>query len=449
MHSPVVEKQDKGRWKSRLGFILSASGAAVGLGNIQRFPSLTAQFGGAAFVVVYLLAAFFIALPLILVEFAIGRHSQKNPVDAIKAITPKPFWQFAGYLGIATSFFILTYYLVASAWAFGFAFQMLLDQPIELSTLSSDPWKVFPLIALFQLAVMFVVSKGVKRGLEMANKWMMPLLFLLLVFLVIRVLLLPDSFGGVLYYLVPDFSKITPTVCLYALGQSFFSLCIGEAVLLTYGSYTSKQENLVSSAIYIALFDTLVALLAGLLLFPAIFAFGQEPEKGLGLIYHVMPQVFLEMPFGSFLGFLFFIILSFAAFSTCIALLEVPVNFFVDKYKVSRKKSTLILGFLVLILSIPSALSKGMSDTLTEFTLPFLTERGVFDIMDFVFGGITMVVGGFLLCILSGWVWGTKNSIQELCFGAPGFVRFAPVWALLIRYIAPVAIILVFLSLFY
>jgi NSS family neurotransmitter:Na+ symporter len=454
MHSPTSTertriKQEKGQWKSRMGFILSASGAAVGLGNIQRFPSLTAEFGGAAFVLVYLLSVLCIAFPLILVEFAIGRHSQKNPVDAIKKVTRHPFWQTAGYLGIATAFFIFTYYLVASAWAFGFAFESLMNRQTELADFAKDPWKVFPLILFFQAMVVFVVCKGVKQGLEKANKVVMPLLFILLIALVIRSLSLPGSFAGVLYYLVPDISKITPQVVLYALGQSFFSLCIGEAVLLTYGSYTSKKENLVSSALYIALFDTVVAILAGLLIFPAIFAFQETPSQGIGLVYHVMPKVFLQMPFGGFFGFLFFLILSFAAFTTCIALLEAPVNFFIQKFGWKRKQATFFLATIALLFAIPSALSKGMSETLSNFTLPFLKERGIFDLMDFLFGGLAMVIGGWLLSIIAGWVWGTKKCALELAEGAHPYPLFFKIWSFLVRFVAPTAIFLIFLSLFY
>lgn len=440
-------KRRRESWGSKLGFILATSGAAIGLGNIQRFPYITAQFGGAAFVLVYLLAVIFVGLPLILVEFAIGRHTKQNPIDAIEAIAPKTLWKWVGGLGILTSFFIFTYYGVVAGWAIGYLIQTFFGELIPISEFSKNPLYSIGCMVLFDLLAIFIVQRGVRKGIEYYSKLLMPLLFIVLICLVIRSLTLPGSMTGLEYYLWPNFSEINGKVFLYALSQAFFSLCVGEAVLMTYGSYAKKEENMVTSAVYIAIFDTLVALLSGLMIFPALFAFGEHPAQGVGLIFVVLPKIFESMPFGFLFGGLFFLLLSFAALTTSIALLEIPSSYLVDVKGWGRKRTVWTVGLLGMILGIPSALSKGASDFFTNLHLPFFHEKGFYEIMDFVWGGLAMVIGGMLLAIFVGWVWGIQKAREELEIGAPHFKKIGTLWGILVKYLAPLVTLYILFNL--
>lgn len=434
------------QWKSRIGFILATSGASIGLGNIQRFPYLTAKFGGGLFVLIYLVCVLVMGIPLILNEFAIGRHGKKNPFAAIRAIRASGPWKYVGALGILVAFFILSYYVVIAGWTLGYVFNLAGHRLPDIQAFSADPVNVIGCMGLVLLAVIFLVQSGLQKGIERWSKILMPLLLLLLLFLVVRSLSLPNSLAGLKFYLSPDFTQFSPKIVLYALGQAFFSLCVGEAVLITYGSYAAKNENLVSSAVSVAFFDTLVALLAGLIIFPPLFSSGNTFEAGTSLIFQVIPTIFIDLPFGYLIGAAFFLMLFFAAFTTCIALLEMPVSFLVESTLWSRKKATWIVGIAALIVGIPSALSKGASEWLTTFSLPFIDEVGIYDIMDFVWGSLGMVLGGLGLAIFTGWVWGTKEAMAELRQGCPGFTWQARAWAFIIKYLAPVMILSILVS---
>ena len=440
----MKEQHTRSSWGTRLGFILATSGAAIGLGNIQRFPYITAQCGGAVFVFIYLLAVIIIGLPLMLVEFSLGRHSNKNPVGAINAIRPGSRWKLAGALGIFTAFFILTYYSVVAGWTLGYIVQIISGNTPDLKEISSNPLQVIGYTAAFIAVVMVIVNKGVKKGIERYSKILMPILFILLLLVIARSLTLPGSLKGLVFYLSPDFSEVNGKVFLYALSQAFFSLCVGEAVLVTYGSYTSKNDNLVSSAWYIALFDTLVALLSGLAIFPALSAFGENPNQGMGLTFSILPKIFQQMPFGSLFGAMFFLLLAFAALTTSIALLEIPVSYLVDSRRWSRKKAVTVMGSLAFLISIPSALSKGASPWLS--TVHFLGQTSFYDIMDFIWGDLAMVTGGFFLAIFTGWVWGTDGALKELRMGAEKFTWQGNAWAYIVKYIAPVIIFIILMN---
>ena len=444
----MVAKNQRDHWGSKLGFILATSGAAVGLGNIQRFPYITAQWGGAAFVFVYLLCVLILGLPLILVEFSLGRHARKNPMHAVASIREKGIWKYFGLLGIATAFFILSYYVVIAGWTLGYSFQILGGHVLPIDEFSSEAWYCIPAAALFQLISILIVGRGLKRGIEKLSKILMPLLVFLLVGLAIRSLSLEGASAGLEYYLSPDFSKIGPEAILFALCQAFFSLCIGEAVLVTYGSYTHKHDNLVASASYIALFDTLIALLSGLIIFPALFAFGEPVDQGIGLIFNVMPQIFLKIPYGGAFGFGFFAILAFAALTTCVALLEIPSNFLMETFGLKRKKAVWLVGITSYIISIPSALSKGSNRFLSEISIPSLKISGFYEIMDFFWGSLAMVVGGLGLTVFVAWVWGSSKASQELTLGCPIFKIIGKAWGFHIKFICPLLIFLILCGLF-
>lgn len=412
----------RGTWGSSIGFILASAGAAVGLGNIQRFPYVTAECGGAAFVFIYLICAVVLALPLMLVEFAVGRHTQRNPVCAIEKIRPKSKWKLVGVLGILTGFFILTYYAVMGGWTIRYIFLTAGNGPIQMPSIG----QTMGYMALFVGICMAIVGQGVHKGIERFSKIFMPLLLVLLVALVIRALTLPGSMEGLKFYLNPDFSQVTGRTILYALSQAFFSLCIGEAVLVTYGSYAGRGENLVASAGYIALFDTVIAILSGLIVFPALFAMGAEPNQGVTLTFKVLPAVFAQMPFGGVFGPLFFLLLTFAALTTGIALLEIPVIYFIDAWGWKRGRAVTMMGLLAFICGIPSAFS-------WEF----------YRMMDFLWGGLGMICGGGLMAIFAGWVWGGDKAADEIGAGCGFFGRLRGIWIFLIKYVAPIAILLV------
>lgn len=432
------------KWGSKLGFILATSGAAIGLGNIQRFPYVAAEGGGALFVLLYLICVAFIGIPLILVEFALGRYTEKNPVGAIEKIRPKSRWKIVGYLNILTAFFILTYYQVIGGWTLGYIMKMIFKDESGLKVFASNPMYVLGYMALFLAISMMIVMKGVRKGIEKYSKIFMPILFILLLVLIVRSLSLPKCLEGIKYYLKPDFSELKPRIFILALGQAFFSLSIGEAVLTTYGSYVKKEENLVTSALSIVSFDTVIAILAGLIIFPALFSFNKMPNQGVGLTFIILPQIFLKMPFGYFFGFLFFLLLSFAAITTAIALLEMPVSFLIDKKRWSRKKAVWIVGIIVFLLGIPSALSKGANLFLSNMKLG--KEIGFYNIMDFLWGNIGMIAGGGFLAIFVGWIW--KEADKELLMGSEKFYLYQPFWKAQIKYLCPILIFIILVSLF-
>lgn len=436
MNAPAREQ-----WKSRLGFILATSGASIGLGNIQRFPYLTAKFGGGLFVVIYLLSVAFLGIPLILNEFALGRHSKKTPFLALKAIKEKGVWKYLGLLGILVAFFILSYYTVIAGWTLGFVFSLATGSLPDINSFSADPIKVIGCMSLTLFLTVLLVQGGLQKGIEKWSKILMPLLLVILLLLLARSLFLPNSLQGLAYFLTPDWSQFSPKILLYALSQAFFSLCVGEAVLMTYGSYASKSENLVGSALSVAFFDTLVAMLAGLIVFPALFYVGKGFEPGAGLIFQVIPQIFIDLPGGYLIGGTFFLMLFFAAFTTCIALLEMPVAFLCESTSWSRKKSTWIVGLCALVIGLPSALSKGASPFLSSLSLPLIDAVGFYDIMDFIWGGLGMIIGGLGLAIFTGWVWGSENAIAELSKGCPSFQKIGFLWSLIVKYLAPVVIL--------
>jgi len=436
----------RGRWGSGLGFALASAGAAVGLGNLQRFPYVVSQHGGGAFVVLYLLCIAFLALPLMLVEYAIGRHTQLNPMCAIEAIRPNSKWKLVGLLGILTAFFILSYYMVIGGWTLGYIYASATEQTLDFKSFTANPISVFSCMLLFLLITSYIVSKGVKGGIERASKIVMPLLIVLLLVLVVRCLGLPGAAEGLRYYLWPDFSKLDGTSLVFALSQAFFSLCIGEAVLVTYGSYASKKQNLLHSALSVAAFDTFVALAAGFVIFPALFTFQMSSGGGLGLTFEVLPKIFASMPLGSVTGTLFFVLLAFAALTTSIALLEIPVIYLVDAWRWPRARAVKAVTLAAFIAGIPSALSCGASEFWTSMEAPLLKLKGFYEIMDFIWGGLGMALGGGLLAIFAGWIWGTNDAAAEICQGCPGFRRLQHLWGFLIKFVAPALIFVILAS---
>lgn len=451
--------EQRGQWSSKIGFIFAAAGSAIGLGNIWRFPYVTGQNGGAAFVFVYLLCILVIGLPYLYAELALGRAVQKNPIGAIRAIRPNSWWIVVGGLGILTGFCILSYYAVIAGWTFGYIFKMIIPNQLTFQEFVANPILVISLFALFILFTVLVVYGGVQDGIERWSKILMPILFLLLLGLIIYANFLPGSGKGLAFYLKPDFSKITGKVVLAALGQAFFSLSLGMGLMVTYGSYISKEDNLISSGLYVALADTVIAIMAGLIIFPALFAMNQNPAAGPGLVFQVLPAIFHHMPGGILVGVLFFVLLSIAALTSTISLLEVPTSFLVDERKIARKIAVWIVGGLTFLIGLPSALSQGAAPELSQpFSLiveygihriPLIDRLEFLSLMDFVFGNLSLAFGAFLLSIFVGWVWGAAHASQELARGNPGFQKWAPLWGFMIRFVAPLTIFIILLNLFH
>jgi neurotransmitter:Na+ symporter, NSS family len=440
----------RGQWSSKIGFIFAAAGSAIGLGNIWRFPYVVGENGGAAFVLLYIFFVAIIGLPYMFAELALGRSVQKNPVGAIEAIKPKSAWKWVGALGVLTGVGILSFYGVIAGWTFGYIFKIATGNIGDFGQFVSDPWTVILLFALFILLTALIVNGGVEGGIEKWSKILMPVLFVLLFGLIIFANSLEGASKGLVFYLNPDFSKITGKVVLAALGQAFFSLSLGMGLMITYGSYLSKKENIITSALYIGLFDTAIAIMAGLIIFPALFAMGENPSAGPSLVFVVLPKLFMEMPGGLLVGTLFFILLSVAALTSTISLLEVPVAYMVDEKKVTRKKIVWYVAAFTFIVGLPSALSQGSNEFFTNFGLipAYLTSADFLSQMSFLFGDFSLAFGALMLSIFIGWVWGVDKAGNEILQGSPMFAKTRKLWAFLIRYFIPAVVFLILLNLF-
>nr|WP_321454839.1 sodium-dependent transporter [uncultured Cohaesibacter sp.] len=432
-------------WGSRLGFIMATAGSAVGLGNIWKFPYMAGDNGGAAFIIIYLALVFTIGLSVLLAEIMIGRASQADAINAFRKLGPG-FFSIVGYMGIAAAFMILSFYCVVAGWTIDYIFKFGSGafSGMDAAALGqafggfiSDPVKPIIYQAIFVTLTVIVVLGGVANGIERAGKILMPILFLILIALVIRAVTLPGAEKGLEFFLAPDFSKITGGTIMAALGQAFFSLSLGMGAILTYGSYLDKEANLGKSAWQVTFLDTAVAILAGLAILPAVFAFGMDPGAGPGLTFVTLPAVFLSMPGGIFFGTLFFLLLTIAALTSSISLLEPLVAYFSTK-GFSRKQITVTSGFLSFLLGIPCSLAMGIWGDFKIFGLNF------FDLMDFLTSNLILPIGGFLIAIFVGWVI-TPRALKEVCGdNAPGLL--AKSWIFILRFIAPIAILLILLS---
>jgi neurotransmitter:Na+ symporter, NSS family len=447
----------RGQFGSKFGFIMAAAGSAVGLGNIWRFPYLVGQNGGGAFVFVYILCVVLVGLPLIYNEVALGRFTGRNTIGAFKGTGANKFWVVTGAVfALCVSFFVLSYYGVIAGWTIGYIISEFTDFILNFETFRSTPGYVIPFFAVFMLATIAIVLGGISCGIEKASKILMPVLFILLFLVMLRSLTLDGAMEGVKYYLTPDFSKITGRVILSALGQAFFSLSVGWGILITYGSYLPKDQNIVSSGAWIGIMDTMVAFLAGLMIFPAVFAFGKNPDQGTALVFHILPDIFNSMPVGgTIVGASFFLLLCIAALTSTISMIEVPGSYLIDEKKWSRKKAAWTVGILAFIVGIPAALSGGASEALTTVSINLFGEvkTGFLDIMDAIFGGLLIVIVALMTCLYTGWIMNIKDLEQDIAQSAPGFNKpligsLTPgrLWIFFIRFVCPIVIGLVLLS---
>lgn len=439
---------DRGQWGSSLGFVLAAAGSAIGLGNIWRFPYVAGENGGAAFVVVYLACIALICLPYLFAELVLGRHANRNPVGAFQAIAARTPWWMVGGLGVLTGVCILSYYGVIAGWVAGYVVKGFVAHDLPFTDFIADPVAVIPLFAFFMLLTIFVVLGGVEKGIERSAKVLMPILLLMMLIVIVRGLTLPGAGAGLEFYLRPDFSKVNGQVILAALGQAFFSLSLGMGAMITYGSYLPKSANLVTAGGAVALFDTGVALLAGFMIFPAVFAAGMDPAGGPALVFITLPQVFDAMPAGQWIGMVFFLLLSVAALTSTVSLLEVVVSWAVDEKKWSRKKSVWTVGLVTFVVGIPSALSQGAVPSLGGAEFSILGQGSFLDLMNHVWGTISLALGALLTCVFVGWVWGSQGPVKELRSGSRISDGAVKIWWIAIKYVCPVVIFIVLLNIF-
>jgi len=443
----VSTPPSRGMWSSRAGFILAAAGSAVGLGNIWGFPTQVGQGGGAAFVVVYLACIFLICAPIMAGEIALGRRTRQSPVGSFAALAPGRRWWLVGGLGVLAGVGILSFYSVIAGWAVAYVWFVatgaVSGSPDEIGRFFSEftgNGLVSAALAFFVIGTTAaVLVGGVRSGIERVTKALMPLLVLLLIALAVRAVTLPGAGAGLAYYLSPDLARLADVgVFTSALGQAFFSLSLGMGCILTYGSYFSRQDGIAASALWIVALDTSIALLAGFIIFPVGFSIaGFDPTaSGPGLIFTVLPRLFAEFPGGQLFGAAFFLLLSVAALTSTISLLEVPVSHCVDALGWSREKAVGAVTATVCVLAIPSALGNGAVAVFTSvpgFGIGFL------DLMVNAWNEFALPIGGCLTAIFIGRIWGVGRALEELRAEGAWF-PVPDLWAFLIRWICPVAI---------
>ncbi len=448
-----MQKSNRVNFGSKIGAILAAAGSAVGLGNIWRFPYETGNHGGAAFILVYLACVFVLGLPIMIAEFTVGRHSKASTGKAFSVLAPGTQWKWIGYLGVLAGLLILGYYSVVAGWTLeyiltslgnGFAGKGPEDFVALFQDFSQDPIRPILWLLIFLLLTHFIVVKGVKDGIEKSSKVMMPMLFILIVVLAGCSLSLPDAGKGLEFLLRPDFSKVNADVFLGAMGQAFFSLSLGMGCLSTYASYFGPDTKMGKTALSVGLIDTFVAILAGLIIFPAAFSVGIQPDAGPSLIFITLPNVFQQafggVPFLAMIfSLMFYVLLALAALTSTISLHEVVTAFLHEKFDLTRSRAALMVTSFCVVTGVLSSLSLGVWDA-KFFGL------GFFDLLDFVTAKLMLPLSGFLVCLFVGWYLKRSVSYDELTNYGLQKASYLPVYMFIIKYLAPVAIALIFIN---
>ncbi len=433
---------------SKFGIIAAAAGSAVGLGNIWKFPYVAGQNGGGAFLIVYLLFIIAIGLPVMMSEFSIGRRAQRNAIGSFKKLAPGSPWYLVGVMGVAAAFLILSFYSAVAGWTLeyisksvtnAFAGKNESELNLMFGNFISGTWRPLFWQLLFMIFTVWIVMAGIKKGIEKYTKVLMPLLVVIIIILCIRSLTLPGAGEGLAFLFRPDFSKLTTDAVLGALGQAFFSLSLGMGTLITYGSYIGKQYNLSGTVIQVSATDTIIAIMAGIAIFPAVFAFGIDPAEGPGLVFITLPNIFQQMPGGYFFALVFFVLLAVAALTSSISVLEVVVAYFVEELHISRKRATMIAALMISVLGVFCTLSFGVMSEVTIFGL------GFFNLMDFTASNLLLPLGGLFIVLFVGWVLGAERSRNEISNQGTLRVGYFPVFMFLVKFIAPFAITLVFI----
>lgn len=435
---------------SRLGVLTATLGSAVGLGNIWKFPYMTGEGGGAAFLVIYLLATLAVGLPVMIGEIMLGRVARSNAVGTWKKIAPGSLWYLVGVSGVVAAFLIMAFYTDVAGWVFQFVVRAATGElnavdpkvgEAVFGAMVSNPWHSL----LWQWGVLMVIggilAGGVSKGIEKTTKVLMPILFIMLVAVCIRSLMLPKAAEGLAFLFKPDFSKVTIEVVLNAMGLAFFKLSIGMGTMMTYGSYFRDDADIPLTTMRVMLADLLVSLLAGIAIFPAVFNYGFEPTAGPGLLFMTMPAVFSSLPLGQLFLTLFFVLTGIATIGAMMSLFEVPVALFSGSGKMSRTQAVAVTALGLGVFGIPATLSFSMLGDVLVF------GKNFFDLYDFLSSNVILPVGGICICLYAGWVWGLPRARKALSNNGTlhnGWI--APVWFFLVRYITPLLVVLVLLK---
>jgi len=442
---------NRGKWNSKLGFILAAAGSAVGLGNIWRFPTVMAENGGAAFLFIYALLVFIIGYPVMVAELSMGRRAEKNPVGTFKSLSSNKIFTLAGFWCVICGIAILSFYIIVAGWTISYFFEQIFhylgfEGAAAFVADTDNGWLNAIVAVIFMAATISINIAGISQGIERAVRLLMPMLVVIILILIVYVMFQPGAGEGLREYLVPDFSAINTDLILAAMGQAFFSLSLGMGALITYGSYLSKRENIPEAAAYVTVFDVGIAFLAGMLVMPTIYmaqaqglvVFDEDGSllAGAALIFQVLPELFHEMGglVGLIFGATFFFLLSIAALTSSISLLEVPTSYVIDEHKVSRKKAAIVVGSVVTFISLFIAF-----------------DTSLIGPIDQIFSDIGLPLGGFLVCIFLAYFWKTQNAKLEVRQGFENIDDhwFWPVWVVFIKYICPILIALILGSTIY
>ena len=452
----IIDLPARDSFGSKFGVIAATAGSAIGLGNIWRFPYVVGENGGGAFLLMYLVFVVAIGIPVMMSEFIIGRSAQLNPVGAFKKLAPRKPWFLIGIMGVGAAFMILAFYAVIAGWTLEYIYQSIVNgfkdkSPADLGVMFDTfrEGSVRPVIwfFVFMAFTALIVSAGVKNGIEKYAKILMPILLVLLIILCIRAVTFKGAGAGLAFLFKPDFSiftdfKAATSTILKALGQAFFSLSIGMGTLITYGSYISKKDNLATTAVTVSFADTFIAILAGVAIFPVVFAFGIDAAEGEDLVYKTLPIIFQQMSGGYIFSLMFFVLLGLAALTSTISVLEVVVAYFVEELNMVRKRATLIATLSISVLGLFAAASWGWFKNLTLF------KQNVFGILDFTSANILLPLGGLLIVVFIGWYYGRKRSGEELSSEGTLKAKYLPFFIFIVKFVAPIAIALVFLNLF-
>lgn len=436
-------------WNSKLGFVLAAAGSAIGLGAVWRFPYMTAEHGGGAFLFVFLLFTLLIGLPLLISEFVIGRASGRNPIDGLEYLSGKKSFRLFGWLGHFGTMLLLSFYSVIGGWILIYLLIALADlfnvftvtdYGEMFGNIITNPLYVILGQGAFIFITAFVVAQGIQKGLERASKVMMPMLFILFLFIIIRSLTLPNAFEGVKFFLTPDFSSLSANGIMFALGQSFFALSVGITQMMTYASYLKADQNLPKSAGYIVLMNIVVSVMVGLAVFPAIASFGMENVEGPGLVFIVLPEIFNAIPFGIIFYLMFLLAFLFATLTSSFSMIEINVANTIKGDQSKRKKTTYIFAIIIFALGIPSALSDGVLNHVQFFA------GTIFDNVDFLVSNILLPMGALFSSIFVGYILDRRITMEQLNVteGSKYNLLFKG-WIFLLKFILPAIILFVFI----
>ncbi|ASF40941.1 sodium-dependent transporter [Halobacillus halophilus] len=436
------------KWGTKLGFMLAAMGSAVGLGNIWRFSFVAGNNGGGAFLLLYLLFVLIIGIPLLLTEVSIGRKAESDVVGSFQKLAKGTPWYLTGFFGIISSFLILSFYAVVAGWAIFYFWNYIngsfFTQPAvgyegAFGQFISHTWHPIAWTALFMILTITIVLSGVKKGIEAANKIFMPLLALILIALAVFSLSLDGASEGVKFLFQPNWSALSePSIYIAALGQAFFSLSLGMGAMLTYGSYLRKENKLPSAALGIGLMDTFFAVISGLVIFPAVFAFGIDPSSGPPLVFITLPSIFEQMPFGGIIGLVFFFALILASLSSSVSILEVPTAYFMRVFSWTRFATSVLMGSIMFVMGIAVSLGFGIWSGVTP-----IGEKNILDSMDYIASNILLPLGGLSMALLVGWYFKKSEALESADLSSSSIGGF---WYFIVKWMAPILIVLIFLN---